>query len=309
MPSRQRRVGTITASALLAITAASCGGDNGDGGSGDGGSGNETIRLVQQPWEDLIVENEIVGQILGEYGYETEIADVAVPIGAQALAEGDAHAYLGNWWPSQEPVYQEYLDDGSIEVVTTLVTGTTYAPAVPRYVADEHGITSLADLDANADLFESEFVGIESGTPGNQFISDAIAADAYGIGDWTLLESSTSAMLSEVESHAENNEPIVFLGWEPHWMNVEWDLVYLDDPEDVWPGAGEIRVVANTEFAADHPDVIRLLEQMSVELETASEWIHQYSQEDVPVEEIAATWIEENPDVVEQWTQGIESAE
>lgn len=307
MPSRQRRVGTITASALLAITAASCGGD--DGGSGDGGSGNETIRLVQQPWEDLIVENEIVGQILGEYGYETEIADVAVPIGAQALAEGDADAYLGNWWPSQEPVYKEYIDDGSVEVVTTLVTGTTYAPAVPRYVADEHGITSLADLDANADLFESEFVGIESGTPGNQFIADAIAADAYGLGDWTLLESSTSAMLSEVESHAANNEPIVFLGWEPHWMNVEWDLVYLEDPEGVWPGAGEIRALANTEFAADHPDVIQFLEQMSVDLETASEWIHLYSQEEVPAEEIAATWIEENPDVVDEWTQGIESAE
>ncbi|PSL08423.1 glycine betaine/proline transport system substrate-binding protein [Haloactinopolyspora alba] len=309
MPSRLRRAGPVAAAASAALILVACGGDDGGGDSGGGGDASSELRLIQQPWEDLIVENQIVSQILGDLGYEVEINEVAVPIGAQALANGEADAYLGNWWPSQESAFQKYLDEGSVQVVDTLVTGTTYAPAVPKYVAEQHGITSLADLDEKAELFEHRFVGIEAGTPGNKYISDAIAADAYGLGDWTLAESSTSAMLAEVKNAAAEQQPIVFLGWEPHWMNVTWDLVYLEDPEDVWPGAGEIRVVANEEYQSENPNVMRFLQQMSVERSTASDWIHQFSQEDVPAEEIASTWIEENPDVVSTWLEGVETAD
>ncbi len=303
MSPRPHRVGTITATAFAALVAASCGG--GDGG----GSESTEVRLIQQPWEDLVVENEIVSQILGELGYEVEVNEVAVPVGAQALSSGNADVYLGNWWPSQKPNFEEYIDDGSVQVINTLVTGTTYAPAVPQYVADEHGITSLADLEENSDLFNSQFIGIEAGTPGNQYISDAIADDAYGLGEWELAESSTAAMLSEVEKAAGNNQPIVFLGWEPHWMNVEWNLVYLDDPDSMWPGAGEIRVAVSEEYQEDNPNLIGFFEQMSVDREVASDWIYQLSQENVPVEEIASTWIEENPDVVAEWLDGVETAD
>ena len=303
MSLRPRRVGSVVVTAFALLMAASCGGSD---STDEAGSASTELRLVQQPWEDLVVENEIVRQLLGDLGYEVEVDELAVPVGAQGLSDGDADVYLGNWWPSQEPVFQEYLDDGSIEVIKTLVTGTTYAPAVPKYVAEEHGVESLADLAQNAELFGSRFVGIEAGTPGNQYITDAIDADAYGLGDWNLVESSTAAMLGEVETAAAAGDPIVFLGWEPHWMNVEWDLVYLEDPDEVWPGAGEIRIVANAEYHENNPNVVKFLEQMSVDMQTASEWIHQLSQENVPAQEIASTWIEENPDVVDEWLDGVE---
>lgn len=305
--SRSQRLVSATAITLaVAPVVASCGAEN--SGAGEG-SGDTTVALVQQPWEDLVVENQIVDQLLGELGYDVEINDVGVPVGAQSLSDGDSSVYLGNWWPSQQPPFQDFLDDGSIQVVGTLVTGTKYAPVVPKYVAEEHGITSLADLAPNAEKLASRFVGIEAGTPGNQYIADAIAEDAYGLGDWELAESGTSAMLTEVERAAESNEPIVFLGWQPHWMNVEWDLVYLEDPEGVWPGAGEIRVVANEEFHADNPNLMRFFEQMTIDRETASDWIYQLSQEDQDPAEIASGWIEENPDVVAEWMDGVESTD
>ncbi|MFC4565200.1 ABC transporter substrate-binding protein [Nocardiopsis mangrovi] len=307
MYPRPGRVLAPSLAALSVLTVAAC--TQPEGGFGAGGGGETEITLVEQPWEDLMVENAIVSRVLEELGYSVSIEELSVPLGAQALASGDADAYLGNWWPSQEEVFAEYIDDGSVEVLGTLVTGTSYEPAVPRYVADELDVTSLADLAPNAAEFDNEFLGIEPGTPGNQSIQDAIGDDAYGLGDWNLLESSTPAMLAEVEQRVDNEEPVVFLAWEPHWMNVEWDLVYLDDPEDAWPGAGEIRVATREAFESDNPNVARLLSQMEVDSDTASDWVHAVSQENTSAEDVAAAWIADNPDVVDTWLEGVETVD
>lgn len=307
MHIRRRRVVVSLCMALTAILASACGASQGFG-SGDE-TGSTEVRLVQQPWEDLVVENQIVSQILDKLGYSAKIQELSVPLGAQALATGDADVYLGNWWPSQKSVFNKHLESGDVEVLGTLVTGTTYAPAVPKFVADEHGIRSLADLASNADLFGAKFLGIEPGTPGNQYIQDAIDQNAYDLGDWQLVQSSTPAMLAEVERHVGKEKPVVFLGWEPHWMNVDWDLVYLDDPKQVWPGAGEIRVAANKNFAAENPNVSRFLSQMSIDRDTASEWIYQLSKKNTPAEEIARNWLGQNSDVVSKWLRGVKTAD
>lgn len=194
-------------------------------------------------------------------------------------------------------------------MTSTLVTGTTYAPAVPKAVADKYDVHSLADLKANRKVFGGEFLGIEPGTPGNQYIEDAIKDNAYELGDWKLVQSGTPAMLAEVERRVARDKPVVFLGWEPHWMNVEWDLVYLEDPEKVWPGAGEIRIVTRKDFASDNPNVARLLSQMTVDGETASEWIYQLSKENKPAKAIASEWIKDNPDQVAAWLEGVQTAD
>ncbi|WP_158562738.1 ABC transporter substrate-binding protein [Marinitenerispora sediminis] len=296
---------SVAALSALALTACSAP----EGGFDSGGAGGTAITLVEQPWEDLMVENAIVSQLLEELGYTVSIEELSVPLGAQALASGDADVYLGNWWPSQEDVFAEHIDTGSVEVLGTLVTEASFEPAVPRYVAERYDVTSLADLAPNAAAFGNEFLGIEAGAPGNQSIQDAIDADAYGLGDWDLVESSTPAMLAEVEQRVADERPVVFLAWEPHWMNVEWDLVYLDDPEEAWPGAGEIRVATREDFGTDNPNVARLLSQMEVDSGTASDWVHAVSQENTAAEDVARAWIADNPDAVGAWLAGVETVD
>lgn len=302
MHLQRRRLVISLVAALAAWVTAACGGQQ---GFESGGAAENQVRLVQQPWEDLLVENQIVSQILDGLGYRTQIQELSVPLGAQALANDDADVYLGNWWPSQKPVFEKHLEAGNIEILSTLVTGTTYAPVVPKQVAEEYGVRSLADLAKKADLFGGKFLGIEPGTPGNQYILDAISEDAYGLGDWQLVQSSTPAMLAEVERNVKKGKPVVFLGWAPHWMNVDWDLVYLDDPKQVWPGAGEIRIATRKNFASDNPDVARFLSQMEIDRDTASEWIHQLSKKKIPAEKIARDWISDHPDVVDKWLDGV----
>ncbi|GAA0250504.1 glycine betaine ABC transporter substrate-binding protein [Cryptosporangium japonicum] len=296
----------------LALTAvlAACG-DSGDTafGENDGGDATKTVRLVQQPWEDLIVENQIVSDILTKLGYAPSVQEVAVPLGAQALSTGKADAYLGNWWPSQESVFGTLIDAGSVEVTGTLLTGTRYAPGVPGDQASTLGVTSLADLDRHAADFKKEVLGIEPGTPGNQAILDAIKTDAYGLGDWTLTPSSTEAMLAEVTRRVAKNQPVVFLAWKPHWMVVKWDVTFLDDPQKVWPGAGEIRVLTRKGLGSDDPNLARFLSQITVDAETASQWIDAFGPQKKPAKDIASTWLGANKDVVTTWLDGVKTVD
>lgn len=271
--------------------------------------GDHVARFVKQPWSDLVVETQIATQVLDELGYETSAQEVSVPLAAQALATGQADAYLGNWWPSQEAVFGEPLDEGKVKVSGTLLTGTQFSPAVPGYVAEQLGVESLADLDEHGDEFGHEILGIEPGAPANKVIQDAIDKDAYGLGDWTLVQSSTEAMLTEVSRRSAAQKPVVFLAWSPHWMAPEFDLHFLEDPESVWPGAGEIRVVSRSGLAEDDPNLHLFLSQITIDTDTASEWIASVDKEKQPAEEVARDWIDDNPDVIKSWLEGVTSVD
>lgn len=301
MRRRRHPILAVLSAALISLSLAACG--NGQ----ESGGGTEVV-LAQQPWEDLMVENQIVKSVLEDLGHSVTIQDLSVPVAANGMSGGQIDVYLGNWWPSQKDVFQKHIDSGDIEVLDTLVEGVAYEPAVPSYVAEEHGVRSLADLDEQREAFGGEILGIEPGTPGNESISNAIDSDAYGLGDWKLVESSTPAMLSEVERRTKKDEPVVFLAWDPHWMNVKWDLVYLEDPDGAWPGAGEIRIAARSGFAAENPDIARFLSQMEVDKSTASEWIHQVGQEGDSPEAVARDWLSNNQDQVDEWLRGVKSA-
>jgi glycine betaine/proline transport system substrate-binding protein len=300
-----RRTLAATAVVMLAGgTVAGCSGESGDDFAGSA-EGAHVARFVQQPWADLVVETQIAMQILGKLGYRTSTEEVSVPLAAQAIATGQADAYLGNWWPSQQDTFQPLLDAKQAEVAGVLLTGTEYAPAVPGYVTEQLRIKSLADLDAHADAFGKEILGIEAGSPGNTTIQNAIKADAYGLGDWKLTASSTEAMLAEVDRRAAKKQPVAFLGWSPHWMTIQWKLTFLEDPKKVWPGAGEIRVLTRAGLAGDDANLKKFLSQITVDTATASRWINQVDKDKQKPEDIATAWIAANPGTVEKWLAGV----
>jgi glycine betaine/proline transport system substrate-binding protein len=83
----------------------------------------------------------------------------------------------------------------------------------------------------------TQIYGIEPGNDGNRLIMDMIAANAFGLGDaeFEVVESSEQGMLAQVARASDRDEPIVFLGWEPHPMNANFDLTYLTGGDD-WFG-------------------------------------------------------------------------
>ena len=304
-----RKAFAVLAVALTASGAiAGCSGESGDDFAGST-EGAHVARFVQQPWADLVVETRIAMTILDKLGYRTSTQEVSVPLAAQALSTGQADAYLGNWWPSQQETFQPLLDGKKAEVTGTILTGTEYAPAVPGYVTEQLGVKSLADLDKHADKFGKEILGIEAGSPGNTTIENAIKADKYGLGDWKLTASSTEAMLAEVDRRAAKKQPVAFLGWSPHWMTIQWNLTFLEDPEKVWPGAGQIRVLTRTGLGEDDANLKKFLSQISVDTATASRWIDEVDKDKKKPEDIASACITANPEVVRKWLAGVTTAD
>ena len=300
--------------AALAVVAAGCASDSKAEASGfaddAAGGGTDSVVFAEQPWVDLQVENEIAVQILDRLGYDASIKrNLSVENAASALGTGDLDAYLGNWWPSQEPTFGELIDDGKVDVVSTIVTGTEYAPAVPGDVADELGVSSLADLDEHADEFDRKIYGIEAGSPGNETIQKAIDEDAYGLGDWELVASGTPAMLAQVEKSQKAGDPIVFLAWSPHWMTVQFDTVFLEDPDKVWGGAGEIRTLTREGFAEDNPAIETFIGNLEFSTDEAGEFYYAHDKDGQDLGEIASAWIKANPDKVASFLQGVDDAD
>ncbi len=304
-----RLAACVTALAVVSGCASDDAGDDGFAGDAQGGEKGSVV-LAEQPWVDLQVENQIAVQLLDKLGYDASVkSNLSVETGAAAITKGQVDAYLGNWWPSQEPTFGEAIEEGKVDVLSTIVTGTEYAPAVPGDVAEKLDIDSLADLDAHAEEFGRKIYGIEAGTPGNETIQKAIDADAYGLGDWELVASGTPAMLAQVEKSQKAGDPIVFLAWSPHWMTVQFKTVFLQDPEKVWGGAGEIRTITRAGFADDNPEIAAFLKNLTFTTDEAGEFYYAHDKEGQELEAIAEKWIADNPDKVAAFAEGVKAAD
>ena len=78
------------------------------------------------------------------------------------------------------------------------------------------GIADFADIAAASDALEATIYGIEPGNDGNRLIMDMIDSDAFGLSGFEVRESSEQGMLAQVDRLSGDDEPIVFLAWEPH---------------------------------------------------------------------------------------------
>ena len=267
----------------------------------------QTVRFGYVEWPGVTVKTQVAAAVLDALGYDTQAQSLSVPIVLKGLSEGDLDVFLGVWRPSMDALVEPYLEgagDGSVTQVARNLEPTVYRPAVPSFVA-ETGVTSLADLAANAETFGGEIYGIEPGNDGNTIILDMIENDTYGLGGFEIVESSTEGMLAAVERAYEREEPIVFLAWSPHWMNAVYDLTYLDDPENVWGGDGFVATALNTAFAEENPNLVAFFEQFAVTPEIQNAWVDLYSRQGGEPEEIAREWISENLDLVTGWAEGV----
>ena len=181
--------------------------------------------------------------------------------------------------------------------------------AVPRYVA-EAGVSSARDIDKPefAEKFGREMFSIEPGSATSDILNGAVADDTYGMGDWNLREASTPAMLSAVDNATSNNEWILFYGWTPHWMNIEYDIVYLDDPENLFgPGGGssDVRTLLNSDFADSHPNARKLLDQMVFSADDQSQLILDFSYKERDADKVAVEWMQNNADKLKAYLDGV----
>lgn len=163
------------------------------------------------------------------------------------------------------------------------------------------------DNDAKTSIQVKEVVGIEPGSGTMTIAQETI--DAYDL-DMKLTASSEPAMLTELESAISKEEAIVVTLWQPHWMFTKHDLKFLEDPKKTLGEAENIHTMVRKGLADDKPEAYALLDNFYWEVEDMNDVMSQFAEnDDVEPRDAAKNWIEENPDKVAAWTEGIEKVD
>jgi glycine betaine/proline transport system substrate-binding protein len=262
-----------------------------------------TIRMSDPGWTDITSTNALAGVVLSALGYEQEVSTLSVPVGFEGMKAGDVDVFLGNWMPSHAAFRKELDAAGAVEVLAKNLTGAKFTLAVPSYVGE---VTDFADLDPNADKFDSKIYGIESGAVANINIQKMIDADEFGLGDWELVETGEQAMLAQVE-RAEPDGWIVFLAWAPHPMNVEFDITYLAGGDAYFGpnyGGAEVFTLARTGWPAECPNAAQLFRNLVFSIEIENEMMGLILEGEAP-DDAAKAWLKDHPDVLGPWLEAV----
>lgn len=276
----------------IVLLVAGCGGLGSLGGSGK----NLTLGYIQ--WdENVAVANLTKALLEEELGYESvELKLIDVPGAFTNVGSGEMDAFQDVWLPNHE----EFLDgvENEVEPLDPWYKGeTSYGIAVPDYMMN---IRSLADLK---DAGTNKIIGIEPTAAFHPRIPNKVIP-AYGL-DMELVEASTPAMLAELKKNYDMMEPIVFLRWEPHWMNAAYDLRYLEDPKDAqgeFNDPAKISSIVTKDLSESEPVAYRFLNAVSLDADQVNQMELDINKAKTPTKGVE-NWLKDNREVVEPWIE------
>jgi glycine betaine/proline transport system substrate-binding protein len=268
----------------------------------------KTVRLSDVGWSDITATTGVASTLLRGLGYEPKVELLSVPVTYQSLKNKDIDVFLGNWMPTMTADLEPYLADKSVESIgANLPTGAKYTLAVPKYVYDA-GVKDFADIAKHADKFDKKIYGIEAGNDGNRLIQDMIDKDAFGLKGFEVVESSEQGMLAQVAKSVPDEEWVVFLGWAPHPMNVNYPMEYLSGGDDYFgPDFGAAQVFTNVRagYLQECPNAGKLVQNLKFTVEAENEIMTSILDKGMSGDDAAAAWLKANPGALDAWLAGV----
>jgi glycine betaine/proline transport system substrate-binding protein len=290
-----------------ALAGASLLGLAGCGSGGGSGSASKTLTLGSIGWTENIAVSNLTKVAMGdEMGYDVQLKG-PLDLGPmfQGLASGDLQAFQDVWLPNHEQYLNKPQIKPRVEVLDPWYQGTTkFGITVLSYMK---GITSIEDLPKAG---TKEITGIEPGAAFMPVIEDSVIPK-YNL-DMKLVTSSTAGMLAEVQKKNAAKEPIVFTGWSPHWMNLKYDIVYLDDPKNAqgaFDDPSRITCAVNKDLEGDDPAAFAFLKSIDLNENQINAIEAEMNKAGMGNEEQGVrAWYKKNKDVVKPWIDAAKKA-
>jgi glycine betaine/proline transport system substrate-binding protein len=308
MTSKFRSLGVLGGAVGALAFAAATGGAASTAWAADPASCEE-VNFADVGWTDITATTAATSVVLEGLGYEPEAEVLSVPVTYASLKNGDIDVFLGNWMPTMEGDIAKYREEGSVEVLGANLEGAKYTLAVPKYTA-EAGLKDFGDIAKFKDKLDAKIYGIEPGNDGNRLILDMIAQDAFGLKGFEVVESSEQGMLAQVDRSVKRQEDIVFLGWAPHPMNNNFELVYLSGGDDVFgPDYGGATVFTNVRkgYTGECPNLGKLLANLKFSLPMEGAIMGAILNDGKDPEDAATEWLKANPAVLDGWLAGVQT--
>lgn len=284
--------------AAAALSTAACAADS---------AACRNVRFADVGWTDIAATTGLASTVFEGLGYHPTKTIASVPITFTGIKSKQIDVFLGYWSPTMDPIVNPFVKAGQIKVLPAPnLTGAKYTLAVPDYVYNG-GLKTFADIQKYADKLDGKIYGIEPGNDGNALIDKMIKGNQFGLGKFKLVESSEAGMLVEVNKAVRNKQWIVFLGWEPHPMNVQMKIDYLSGGDDVFgPNYGEAKVFTATppDYAARCPNAAKLVSNLKFTTDVENHvMVPIMNKEDA--NKAATAWLKQNPQVLDRWLSGV----
>lgn len=269
----------------------------------------KTVRFADVGWSDIAATTGMASVVLEGLGYKPTVTMASIPIAFAGMKKKQIDVFLGYWNPSMTPQIEPFIKSGDIKVLETPnLVGAKYTLAVPTYLYNK-GLKTFADIAKFEKDLGGKIHGIEPGNDGNALIAGMIKENKFGLKTFKMVESSEAGMLVEAQRAIKNEKAIVFLGWEPHPMNVQMKMSYLAGGDDVFgPNLGEAKVytAVPTSYEARCPNVGAFLKNLQFSTDMENQVMGPILKKVKP-NKAAADFIKANPAVLDKWLTGVKT--
>jgi glycine betaine/proline transport system substrate-binding protein len=267
----------------------------------------KTVRFADVGWSDIAATTGMASVVLEGLGYKPTVTIASIPIAFAGMKKKQIDVFLGYWNPSMTPQIEPFVKDGSIKVldVPNLV-GAKYTLAVPTYLFDK-GLKTFADIAKFEKDLDGKIYGIEPGNDGNALIAGMIKDNKFGLKNFKMVESSEAGMLIEAQRKIKDQKAVVFLGWEPHPMNVQMKMSYLSGGDDIFgPNLGEAKVYTAIppSYEKKCPNVYAFLKNLQYTTDIENQVMGPILKKVKP-NVAAKDFLKKNPGTVDKWLAGV----
>ena len=268
-----------------------------------------TVRFADVGWSDIAATTGLASMVLEGLGYETDVTLASLPVALTGMKNKQIDVFLGYWKPAMTAVVEPFVKAGNITVIEQPnLVGAKYTLAVPQYLYDK-GLKTFADIAKFEKALRGKIHGIEAGSDSNALIAGMIRDNQFGLKNFTLVESSEAGMLALAHGAIIGKKPIVFLGWEPHPMNVQMKMHYLSGGDEVFgPNLGEAQVYTATAagYAARCPNVAELLKNLQFSTDLENQVMGPVLEKTKP-KLVARNFLKRNPAVLGPWLRDVKT--
>jgi glycine betaine/proline transport system substrate-binding protein len=269
----------------------------------------KTVRFADVGWSDIAATTGMASVVLEGLGYKPTVTIASIPIAFAGMKKKQIDVFLGYWNPSMTPQIEPFVKAGDIKVLATPnLVGAKYTLAVPTYLYDK-GLKTFADIAKFEKDLGGKIHGIEPGNDGNALIAGMIKDNKFGLKSFKMVESSEAGMLIEAQRAIKAQKAIVFLGWEPHPMNVQMKMSYLAGGDDVFgPNLGEAKVYTAipTSYEARCPNVNAFLKNLQFSTDIENQVMGPILNKVKP-NKAATDFLKKNPAVLDKWLAGVKT--
>ncbi len=295
----------------------------------------EDIVLGVPNWAAANATSNILKIVIEEnFGLEVGLQNGTNSIIFEAMDAGSMHLHPEVWLPNQQNLYDTFVVENKTVIANERPVQAVQGMCVTKHTSETYGITSINDLTDpdKAAVFDKDGDGTPEvwiGAPGwASTVIEQVRAKSYGYDQTMELKQYDGTVAwGELGTAFENDEHWIGFCYEPNFIFVAYDMVYLDEPahdpatwnivqptddpnwlevseaSTAWNGA-KLHMHYAASLREDHPEVAAMLDNYSVPPEVLSQAGFEMSVNGMDAETFAKNWVAANEDVILGWLTG-----